>query len=128
MLKDVPEVECKPEPYTECNDIAVDIPFLEPAEECEEVVFEDCVEVTKELNFKINKLFVRRLRRRFQLSCARDQELMKHHLCWSEEKRSEKKERRGGRRLVREVHRRRMTRMTRQKNSKYFNQRLVRNL
>ena len=45
VLKDVPEVECVPEPYTECNDVAIDIPFLEPAEECEEVVFEDCVEV-----------------------------------------------------------------------------------
>ncbi len=45
VLKDVPEVVCVPEPYTECNDIAIDIPFLEPAEECEEVTFEDCVEV-----------------------------------------------------------------------------------
>ena len=45
VLKDVPEVECTPEPYTECNDVAIDIPFLEPAEECEEVTFEDCVEV-----------------------------------------------------------------------------------
>ena len=47
MLRDVPEVECIPEPYTECNDIAVDIPYLEPAEECEEVTFEECVEVNK---------------------------------------------------------------------------------
>ena len=46
VLKDVPEVECVPEPYTECNDVAIDIPFLEPAEECEEVTYEDCVEVS----------------------------------------------------------------------------------
>ena len=45
VLRDVPDVECVPEPYIECNDIAVDIPFLEPAEECEEIVFDDCVEV-----------------------------------------------------------------------------------
>ena len=45
VLQDVPDLKCVPEPYTECNDIAIDIPFLEPAEECEEVVFEDCVEV-----------------------------------------------------------------------------------
>ena len=45
VLKDVPELECSPAPYTECTPIAIDIPFLEPAEECEEVVFEDCVEV-----------------------------------------------------------------------------------
>ena len=50
VLKDVPEIECVPEPYTECNDIAIDIPFLEPAEECEEVTFEDCVEVEECLN------------------------------------------------------------------------------
>ena len=58
VLKDVPEVECKPEPYTECNDIAIDIPFLEPAEECEEVVFEDCVEVFMShflCNFELTK-------------------------------------------------------------------------
>ena len=41
--------QCVPEPYIECNDIAVDIPFLEPAEECEEIVFDDCVEVSSEL-------------------------------------------------------------------------------
>ena len=48
MLRDVPDVECVPEPYIECNDVAVDIPFLEPAEECEEIVFDDCVEVSKQ--------------------------------------------------------------------------------
>ena len=41
--------QCVPEPYIECNDIAVDIPFLEPAEECEEIVFDDCVEVRQQL-------------------------------------------------------------------------------
>ena len=40
--------QCVPEPYIECNDIAVDIPFLEPAEECEEIVFDDCVEVRQQ--------------------------------------------------------------------------------
>ena len=48
VLRDVPDVECVPEPYIECNDVAVDIPFLEPAEECEEIVFDDCVEVSKQ--------------------------------------------------------------------------------
>ena len=50
VLKVVPEIASVPEPYTECNDIAIDIPFLEPAEECEEVTFEDCVEVEECLN------------------------------------------------------------------------------
>ena len=37
--------QCVTEPYIECNDVAFDIPYLEPAEECQEVVFDDCVEV-----------------------------------------------------------------------------------
>ena len=46
ILRPVPDVECVPEPYIECNDIAVDIPFLEPVEECEEIVFDECLEVS----------------------------------------------------------------------------------
>ena len=45
VLKNVPEVNCTPEPYEECNDLARDIPYLEPAEECEEIAYDDCVEV-----------------------------------------------------------------------------------
>lgn len=49
ILRPVPDIECVPEPYIECNDIAVDIPFLEPAEECEEIVFDDCVEIQEKI-------------------------------------------------------------------------------
>ena len=45
VLKDVPELECTPEPYEECNDLAKDVPYLETEEECEEISFDDCVEV-----------------------------------------------------------------------------------
>ena len=30
----------------ECNDVAKNIPYLEPAEDCEEIFYEDCVPVT----------------------------------------------------------------------------------
>ena len=33
------------EPYENCTDIAKDIPYLEPGEECEEIVFDECLEV-----------------------------------------------------------------------------------
>ena len=45
VLKNKPEIECTPEPYEECNDVAKDIPYLEPGEECEEIVFDECLEV-----------------------------------------------------------------------------------
>jgi len=49
ILRPVPDVECVPEPYLQCNDIAVDIPFLEPAEECEEIVFDECLEIQEKI-------------------------------------------------------------------------------
>ena len=45
VIKEVPELECVPEPYQECNDVAKKIPYLEPAEECEEIFYDDCIEV-----------------------------------------------------------------------------------
>ena len=33
----------------ECNDVAKDIPYLEDAEECEEIFYDDCVEVTESI-------------------------------------------------------------------------------
>ena len=45
VVKNKPEIECTPEPYEECNDVAKDIPYLEPGEECEEIVYDECREV-----------------------------------------------------------------------------------
>ena len=45
VIKEVPELECVPEPYEECSDVAKNIPYLEPAEECEEIFYDDCIEV-----------------------------------------------------------------------------------
>ena len=68
VLKNKPEIECTPEPYEECNDVAKDIPYLEPGEECEEIVFDECVEVKiKFLQKLYSKCFLpRRLRKKFQ--------------------------------------------------------------
>ena len=45
VVKNKPEIECTPEPYQDCNDVAKDIPYLEPGEECEEIFFDECREV-----------------------------------------------------------------------------------
>ena len=33
----------------ECNDVAKDIPYLEDAEECEEIFYDDCLEITESI-------------------------------------------------------------------------------
>ena len=40
----------------ECNDVAKDIPYLEDAEECEEIFYDDCVEVTESIPGKPRSL------------------------------------------------------------------------
>ena len=47
VLKKVPELQCTPEVYRECNDVEKKIPYLEPAEDCVEVTFDECQEVSK---------------------------------------------------------------------------------
>ena len=46
MLKKVPELQCTPEVFRECNDVERKIPYLEPAEDCVEITFDECQEVT----------------------------------------------------------------------------------
>ena len=45
VLKKVPELNCIPEVFKDCNDVEKKVPYLEPAEECEEVTFDECQEV-----------------------------------------------------------------------------------
>ena len=47
VLKKVPELQCTPEVYRECNDVERKIPYLEPAEDCVEITFDECQEVTR---------------------------------------------------------------------------------
>ena len=46
VLKKVAELECVPVVNEECNDFAKEIPYLVGEEECEEVVYDDCFEVS----------------------------------------------------------------------------------
>ena len=49
VLKRVPELQCTPEVYRECNDVEKKIPYLEPAEDCVEITFDECQEVSRRL-------------------------------------------------------------------------------
>ena len=48
-LKKVAELECVPVVEEECNDFAKEIPYLVGEEQCEEVFFDDCFEVSYEM-------------------------------------------------------------------------------
>ena len=45
VLKKVPELLCFPEVYEDCKDVAQEVPFIGKEEKCEELLFDDCVEV-----------------------------------------------------------------------------------
>ena len=51
VLKNVTELECTPEIYRDCNDVERKIPYLVPDEECEEITFDECVDVSYYLHF-----------------------------------------------------------------------------
>ena len=46
VLKKVPELQCTPEVFKECADYEQSIPYLEEDEECEEIIFDQCLEVS----------------------------------------------------------------------------------
>ena len=48
VLKKVAELECVPVVEEECNDFAKEVPYLVGEEECEEVVYDDCFEVSQQ--------------------------------------------------------------------------------
>merc|ERR1712079_384739 len=49
------ELECVPKPYEDCMDVAKDIPYLEPAEECEEIFYDDCIEIIEKVPVELCK-------------------------------------------------------------------------
>ena len=53
VLKKVPELTCVPEVLEECNDFPKEIPFLVDEQECEEVVFDECVEVSEKIPVEV---------------------------------------------------------------------------
>ena len=49
VLKSVPELQCTPEVFRDCADYEQNIPYLEEDEQCEEIIFDECLEVRKQL-------------------------------------------------------------------------------
>lgn len=45
VLKTVPDLSCYPEVVEDCRDVAQEVPFIGMEEKCEELVFDECVEV-----------------------------------------------------------------------------------
>ena len=45
VLKKVPELLCFPEVYEDCKDVAQEVPYIGKEEKCEELLFDECVEV-----------------------------------------------------------------------------------
>ena len=45
VLKNVPYIECSPKPYQDCTDVVKDVPYIGHEEQCQEVTYEECVEV-----------------------------------------------------------------------------------
>lgn len=72
-LRRVPELACVPEVLQECNDFAKEVPFLEQVEECEEVVYDDCVEVREKIPVEVA----------IQLSILSSPQLLSTHLTLS---------------------------------------------
>ena len=103
ILKQKPEIECTPEPYEECNDVAKEIPYLEPGEECEEIVYDECVTV-RFIDILPYFILIKRLKRKFPLSCARENVLMRNPYFFLKDKCLGRKERREGKRLATETH------------------------
>ena len=46
VLKTVPELQCTPEVFRDCADYEQIVPYLEEDEECEEIIFDQCLEVS----------------------------------------------------------------------------------
>jgi len=53
VLKTVPDLECSPEAYEDCIDVAKEVPYFEPQEECFQVPFEVCSLVEEEVPTKV---------------------------------------------------------------------------
>ena len=58
VLKKVAELECVPVVEEECNDFAKEVPYLVGEEECEEVVYDDCFEVSEQSSWRRLHLYI----------------------------------------------------------------------
>ena len=94
VLKKVPELQCTPEVFRECNDVEKKIPYLEEAEDCVEVTFDECQEVEINVLVNSNTIFYFRSSREFLWSSVRERELTRIPSLCREERWRERKERR----------------------------------
>ena len=56
VLKKVPELQCTPEIFEDCNDVEKKVPYLVPEEDCVEVTFDECQEVIKHGKYDVKIL------------------------------------------------------------------------
>ena len=97
VLKKVAELQCVPDVDKECNDFAKEIPYLVQEEECEEVVYDDCFEVSL-FGYKYSSL--PRLRNKYLCSYVSEQGLMTRQFSFREDKSSGRRGRSEERRQV----------------------------
>jgi len=55
VLKKVPDLECAPKPYQDCNDVVKEVPYLAPEERCEDVPYDECSLVEEQIPVQVCK-------------------------------------------------------------------------
>jgi len=55
VLKTVPELQCTPEVFRDCADYEQIVPYLEEDEECEEIIFDQCLEIEEKIPVEVCK-------------------------------------------------------------------------
>ena len=53
VLKTVDDLECSPVSYEDCKEEVVDVPYLTEEEQCEDVEFEECVDVEEQVPIQV---------------------------------------------------------------------------
>jgi len=53
VLKKVADLECAPTSYQDCTDLVKEVPYLAPEEQCEDVAFEECVEIEEQVPIQV---------------------------------------------------------------------------
>ena len=54
--KTVDDLECSPVSYEDCKNTVVDDPYLEEEEQCEDVEFDECVDVEEQVPIQVCKV------------------------------------------------------------------------
>jgi len=53
VLKKVADLECAPTSYQDCTDLVKEVPYLAPEEQCDDVAFEECVEIEEQVPIQV---------------------------------------------------------------------------